>query len=257
MNLSIDSTTAESYKSGRQQTRVLTEPWIESNLYCVQCGYLRLRKFPNNQPLADFYCENCKDEYELKSSQKRIGSSVPDGDYKTMIRRLSSKTNPNLLLFEYDKTKYLAKNLIVVPKFFFTPSIIKEGNPTRPKGRKSPWVGCTILLKPVPDFGRIFIVRDGEIQSKSLVLKQWKNTIFLNRKRNIEERGWVLDVMKCIDQIGREEFTLQDVYRFENELAAKHPDNNFVRDKIRQQLRVLRDKGIIEFLGRGEYRLKK
>ena len=37
------------------------------------------------------------------------------------------------------------------------------------------------------------------------------------------------------------------------ELARMHPENRHVRDKIRQQLQVLRDKGFLEFVGRGEY----
>jgi type II restriction enzyme len=30
--------------------------------------------------------------------------------------------------------------------------------------------------------------------------------------------------------------------------------NNFIKDKIRQQLQLLRDKGMIEFVGRGNYK---
>ena len=37
-------------------------------------------------------------------------------------------------------------------------------------------------------------------------------------------------------------------------LAGKHPDNHHIKDKIRQQLQMLRDNGIIEFIGRGHYR---
>ena len=44
------------------------------------------------------------------------------------------------------------------------------------------------------------------------------------------------------------------MYRFEEMLAIKHPDNHHVKDKIRQQLQMLRDNGIIEFIGRGHYR---
>jgi type II restriction enzyme len=44
------------------------------------------------------------------------------------------------------------------------------------------------------------------------------------------------------------------VYQFEKQLAAKHPENNHIKDKIRQQLQMLRDKGIIGFNGRGHYR---
>jgi hypothetical protein len=35
----------------------------------------------------------------------------------------------------------------------------------------------------------------------------------------------------------------------------KYPKNWHVRDKIRQQLQVFRDKGFLEFLGSGTYRL--
>ncbi|MGP5493636.1 hypothetical protein ACTXNC_02935 [Psychrobacter celer] len=51
-----------------------------------------------------------------------------------------------------------------------------------------------------------------------------------------------------------DKFSLQQVYAFADELQRKYPDNNHVKDKIRQQLQVLRDKAIIEFVGRGQYR---
>lgn len=56
---------------------------------------------------------------------------------------------------------------------------------------------------------------------------------------------------KCIDSIPKESFTLDDVYEFEVQLSIKFPQNNFIKDKIRQQLQVLRDKGVIEFVSRG------
>jgi hypothetical protein len=42
---------------------------------------------------------------------------------------------------------------------------------------------------------------------------------------------------------------------FTRELEKLHPDNRHVRDKIRQQLQVLRDTGLLIHLGRGEWRL--
>ena len=51
-------------------------------------------------------------------------------------------------------------------------------------------------------------------------------------------------------------FTLDDVYAHEDELAALHPGNRHVRDKIRQQLQVLRDMGLLQFLSPGSYRLR-
>lgn len=70
-------------------------------------------------------------------------------------------------------------------------------------------------------------------------------------------RGWLLDVMLCVDALKKPEFTLADVYACEAYLKARHPENNFVRDKIRQQLQRLRDIGYLEFVHRGHYRLAK
>jgi hypothetical protein len=55
--------------------------------------------------------------------------------------------------------------------------------------------------------------------------------------------------------IERRTFSLEDVYAFEEELRAAYPGNRHVRAKIRQKLQVLRDKGFLEFVGRGQYRL--
>ena len=63
-----------------------------------------------------------------------------------------------------------------------------------------------------------------------------------------------MDVLRCLDRIPSNEFKLEQVYAFVNELHEKHPENNFVKDKIRQQLQCLRDKGFIEFTARGQYR---
>jgi type II restriction enzyme len=53
--------------------------------------------------------------------------------------------------------------------------------------------------------------------------------------------------------IGQREFTLAQVYAHEAALARLHPQNRNIRPKIRQQLQILRDLGLIEFLGRGTY----
>jgi type II restriction enzyme len=55
--------------------------------------------------------------------------------------------------------------------------------------------------------------------------------------------------------IRKKEFTLVDVYNFESMLAKQHPGNRHIKDKIRQQLQFLRDKGYLEFIGRGKYRV--
>ncbi|MFH1894677.1 MAG: hypothetical protein ABH813_02150, partial [Patescibacteria group bacterium] len=57
------------------------------------------------------------------------------------------------------------------------------------------------------------------------------------------------------DKLGKKEFTLNDMYLFEKALNKLHPENKHIKDKIRQQLQILRDKGYLDFVSRGFYRL--
>lgn len=68
-------------------------------------------------------------------------------------------------------------------------------------------------------------------------------------------RGWTLDVLHVVRSLNQPEFSLQDVYAHAAELAQLHPGNKHVREKVRQQLQVLRDLGLLTFLGSGSYRL--
>jgi type II restriction enzyme len=87
------------------------------------------------------------------------------------------------------------------------------------------------------------------------VLEEWQKTLFL-RSEPLEARGWLLDVMKCIESLGKRDFTLDEVYAFERHLGDLYPGNQNVRPKIRQQLQYLRDRGYVQFVTRGHYRLR-
>ena len=103
--------------------------------------------------------------------------------------------------------------------------------------------------------GPVFFVRDRQPQPKEIVLAQWKRTLFL-RDEGLEARGWLIEVMNCVESIGEQEFQLDDVYSFESTLSQLYPNNRHVKQKIRQQLQVLRDRGYLDFMGRGYYRLR-
>ena len=85
--------------------------------------------------------------------------------------------------------------------------------------------------------------------------EKWSQTEFV-KSTNIEAQGWLLDVLVCVERIKKREFSLEDVYAFESVLQAKHPLNRNVRAKTQsgQQLQILRDKGLVRFVGRGRYR---
>jgi hypothetical protein len=50
--------------------------------------------------------------------------------------------------------------------------------------------------------------------------------------------------------------TYQRRYAFERHLGDLYPGNQNVKPKIRQQLQYLRDRGFIDFVSRGNYRLR-
>ena len=63
-----------------------------------------------------------------------------------------------------------------------------------------------------------------------------------------------MEVMSCVDLIGKKEFYLSEVYTFADRLSAIYPNNRFVKQKIRQQLQVQRDHGYLDFVSPGKYR---
>lgn len=65
--------------------------------------------------------------------------------------------------------------------------------------------------------------------------------------------GWKLEVFLCINQIENINFKLEEVNEFIPYLKTKFPDNNNIEAKIRQQLQLLRDIGLIEFKIKGNY----
>lgn len=240
------------FESGSQNARVWTERWVADWMYCPNCGHPQLTQFTANLPVADFFCSACSDQFELKSQKKAFGAKVADGAYGTKIERLSAATNPNLLLLSYDLGRAAVKDVFIVPKHFFVPDIVEKRKPLADTARRAGWVGSNILLGKVPEAGRIFLFRNGTEEPKDAVLAKWQQTLFL-RDQGVEARGWLVEVMKVVDIVGRPEFTIEDVYAFEKHLGALYPNNSNVRPKIRQQLQVLRDVGYIQFTSRGHY----
>lgn len=253
MILTFDETLSTGYRSGSQISRVVTEGWMRANMYCPVCGTPVLQQYKANRPVADFFCENCKSDFELKSKESlsgRIGPMIADGAYSTMIKRITSLQNPNLFVLTYAHSS--VNNLIVIPNHFFTPAIIIKRSPLKETARRAGWVGCNIRIEDVPRSGKIIVIQNGVSEDKYKVIDQFQRSLELKTEK-IESRGWLLDVLRCIEQIGSDSFTLSQVYSFADTLKKRHPDNNYIKDKIRQQLQILRDKGFIKYSSRGNY----
>lgn len=255
MKLNLFSTIADKYSSNSQKIRVLTEGWVGEYIFCPSCGK-QVSDYKNNKPVADFYCSTCHEDYELKSKKDKIGKKIVDGAYATMIERLNSDSNPNFFFLNYDKNNYNIFNFMVIPKHFFIPEIIEKRKPLSSTARRAGWVGCNILLDTIPNSGKIFYIKNSEIQSKDKILEEWNKTSFLKKSTNLDSKGWLLDTIKCIEKINKKDFTLNDLYKFEKILRIKHPENNNIQAKIRQQLQILRDKEYLKFTSRGKYGLR-
>ena len=194
----------------------------------------------------------CNQEYELKSSKLPFKHEVLDGAYSAMMRRIQSNNNPNFFLLKYSLADLSVHDFAVIPRHFFVPSIIRQRRPLAPTARRAGWIGCNISLRSIPEVGKIFLIKNGITVDKKSVLRSWRQTAFLSKSK-VETRGWTVEVLLLLDRLPKR-FMLAEMYAFEAELQAKFPRNRFVRDKIRQQLQILREQGIIEFLGKGEYR---
>ena len=252
MNLKFDESLAINYKSISQKIRVMSEFWLVENLFCHCCGNLNIKKIKNNSPVADIFCGNCEEIFELKSQKNNIGAKIVDGAYNTMIERINSNKNPQLFVMDYS-ADFFVKDLIFIPKFFFTSDIIEKRKPLSENARRAGWTGCNILYEKIPEQGKINIIRDGKEIEIEKILNSYSQTKKLHTE-NLNLRGWILDVLECVNQIKSEIFTLQDVYEYKNFLETRHIENKNIEAKIRQQLQFLRDKGFIEFIGRGKYR---
>lgn len=252
MNLILNTKLAEGYSSNSQIARILTENWVKENSYCPCCGEIPLNEFENNRPVADFYCKKCSEEFELKSKNGKLSNTITDGAYSTMIQRINSNQNPNFFFLTYSKN-WSVDNFLIIPKQFFTTDIIIKRKPLADTARRAGWVGCNIDISNIAEAGKVFLVKNAKLINRDIVETSFKKTLFL-REKSVESKGWILDLMSCVDMIKKDSFALEDVYKFETKLKLKYPNNNFIKDKIRQQLQILRDKGIIEFTTRGNYK---
>jgi hypothetical protein len=144
-------------------------------------------------------------------------------------------------------------------------------------------VGCNFDLHRIPIEARIVVVRriassrrrsgvapdsdlrnekDGDrrdacptlIVPPSEVRERFKHVKPL-KELSVKERGWTLDVLNGVRSLGKREFTDTDAYTLASQLEQLHPDNRHVRDKIRQQLQVLRDAKLLLHVSSGLWRL--
>jgi type II restriction enzyme len=179
---------------------------------------------------------------------------IVDAGYEAMLRAIRTDRTPNLLVLQYSST-WLIQNLLLIPRVFFSESVIEKRAPLSSQARRAGWVGCNILLSQIPDDGKIAVVSEGVPVLKRVVREEF------SRVKRLAEilpslRGWTVDVLNAVRRLGKSRFSLQELYESEEQLKALHPQNQNIRAKIRQQLQILRDLGLLDFISPGEYSVR-
>ncbi len=254
MNLSLPTEGLSRYKSASQRARVGTESWGSANFFCPACESPKLAPAPRNTVAVDYFCPSCESPFQLKSQSKPLGSKIVDAAYSEMKRAILEDRTPNLFVLHYDLDTWAVRTVLLVPHFAFALSAVERRKPLTSTARRAGWVGCNILLEKIPVHARIPVVSEGNPHTPREVRGSYDRLRPLE-KLQVEKRGWTLDVLQVVQSLGKLNLTLADVYAHADALAKLHPNNAHIRDKIRQQLQVLRDLGLLEFLGGGSYRL--
>ena len=153
--------------------------WVSAWAYCPHCGNQDFA-FPNNSPLADFFCTSCSEEFELKSQKGKFGARVVDGAFKTKCERLAASNNPNLLLMNYDLKSLRSLTSSSCRSIFSFAKSSRSESRWPPLARDgSARIFCSIAF---PSSGKIYIVQNSLIRPKELVLAEWQRTLFLRNE---------------------------------------------------------------------------
>ena len=259
MELTLDPSLAEGYRSLSQRARVITEHWAKENLFCPACPSGHLDPLRPNAIVTDYDCPDCKSSYQLKSAARAFGGSVTNSAYGPKMRAIQDGQAPNYMFLHYSPQRWMVVDLFIVPGYFITPAIVAKRPPLPPTARRAGWIGSNILLRALPGDARVSVVANEKALPPEDVRSAWSRFAFLGQGENAKG-GWTADVLMCVRKMQEmtrsDEFVLQDLYKaFEDYLGGLHPENRNVQPKIRQQLQILRDNGVLQFLNGGHYKV--
>lgn len=253
MELTCDEGVAAAYKSPAQKARIISETWLSRNGYCLACSKDSLRRSPANTKCTDFSCDSCGQAYELKTFNRRPSGSLVDGAYSALISRILEGSAPTLFLLQRS-TSWEVESFTAIHSVFLTPSVVEKRKPLNPSAVRAGWVGCNIRLDRIGPDGEIDLIKNGHPRPKHEVRSRFRQFVALSVIPPAE-RGWTTLTLTAIRGLAKAHVELADLYEKEGIFAAAYPRNNNVRPKLRQQLQVLRDLGLIRFEGSGNYTL--
>jgi type II restriction enzyme len=132
--------------------------------------------------------------------------------------------------------------------------VIEKRPPLKAGARRTGWIGCNIRLDRIPRDGEVPLIADGRVLPMAEVRQRFQRFLPLGTLSK-DQRGWATLALRVVRSLSKSRFTLHELYDKGDDFAAVYPRNRHIPEKIRQQLQVLRDLGVLRFLGHGHYEL--
>ena len=142
----------------------------------------RIESLPTNTPAHDFKCPECSgmvpvEESETRNRKDNVGRRIQqDG------RGDSAGQNPKSLALHYDAGAWSVRNLVLVPRFTYTLSVIRCRKALSPNAERHGWVGCSIVLGEIPPEAKIPVIVDGNVRPQAESGRSFKNFSSLGKK---------------------------------------------------------------------------
>lgn len=245
MNFVMNTDISKNYKNKSQKARVVTETWVLNNFKCPFC-HSKLIQYTANNKCADYYCQKCNEDFELKTINGKFPKDKINGAcYQTTLNKINSDSSPHWILLEHNN--FIVNSLIFIPKYFFYDEMIEPRKKLSATAKRHGWQGCKIALNMIPSFGKVsYIKNNREVNKKIIEYKLKKVTAF--KKSDLKSKNWKLEILSMIDLIPETIFAINDLYSSIPMLEQKHPDNHHIDAKIRETLQQLRNEGYVKFL---------
>ena len=95
--------TPDHWKSQARIAGEAGEIWCMENLDCPFCGGT-LEEYKANYPVKDFFCSECDEEFQLKTSKSfkpDNGTSITSSSFEKWYKAIQKNKQPNLLVMKY------------------------------------------------------------------------------------------------------------------------------------------------------------
>jgi len=229
--------------------KVWSEGWAAERAcpYCVSTSLILV-----DEPARDLLCTACGEYYELKATRNAAALRSRAGSFAAYQARFDSDP-PNLLLltYAYDGRDHVARGLRVVPRTLVDGGLLEaSAASTLHTGRVVRL--CSLLIGQVPVLARIPVLVEGcDVLASSVAgeLRRWQSLTPCSGSQ------WHREVLRIIGWLNKPSFSRTELLQFRPWLERCFPDASTPSQTLSRVLQELRDVRVIEFVGRGEYRL--